>query len=96
MKTCKKCNHYDTATRYWFPGTKHGECRKTYERINGVYKPLDYADIRTVGENFGCIHYEEKPIPPTLEEIREIFKSCPEPDYHNDIRNLDTKIKEKD
>lgn len=62
MNTCKNCNHYVpnrlkagdcqmVNTDYW---DKVGQDKKI------TYSEADHGGAFYVGENFGCIHFEEK------------------------------------
>jgi len=59
--TCKNCKNYRPSEKYQF-----GICKKVGYHSNGTMdrilvhsKVIDEENIK-VGENFGCIHFEQK------------------------------------
>lgn len=73
MRKCKNCKSWDTNRAYSLDGDplrkNYGSCncpKMNYENHDGEKDNLVYADYEgyaagiSVGEDFGCIHFEEK------------------------------------
>lgn len=71
MKTCKSCKYFERDFNFQNKPTKVGECKKAVEgddlysdqlkETDAIFFDNEWHPI-TVGEDFGCIHHEEKNI----------------------------------